>query len=260
MSTSPAISEKIGHSISILVAAYNEEVVVEQVVRETHAVVDRMLERYEIILIDDGSTDRTAAIMDALASELAHTRAVHNRTNIGFGASYMRGVEEAQYEYVMLVCVDNGIPARNFPAIISKIGTADIVIPYMRNLKEVKTPLRYFISRTYTAFLNLLSGFHLRYYNGLPVHRTALVRAMPARSTGFGFQGEILVKLLKVGHSFVEVAVDAASKEQQRSGFLRPRNIANVIRTCMVLLKEVRAIDRSDRSRPTRSESETGAS
>ena len=110
MSTSPAISEKIGHSISILVAAYNEEVVVEQVVRETHAVVDRMLERYEIILIDDGSTDRTAAIMDALASELAHTRAVHNRPNIGFGASYMRGVEEAQYEYVMLVCGDNGIP------------------------------------------------------------------------------------------------------------------------------------------------------
>lgn len=252
-------TSKIRQSVSILVAAYNEDVVVEQVVRETHAVADRMLDTYELILIDDGSTDRTAAIMDALADELGCTRAVHNRPNIGFGASYMRGVQEAKYEYVMLVCGDNGVPAYNFPAIISKIGTADIVIPYMQNLREVKTPLRYIISRTYTLFLNLLSGYRLHYYNGLPVHRTDLVRANPARSSGFGFQGEILVKLLKAGHSFVEVPVDAASKEHQRSGFLRPRNVVNVIRTCIVLLKEVRALGRRVRDSAAHSENKYDA-
>lgn len=234
------MAAKLKHSVSIIVAAYNEDVVVEQVVRETHAVADLMLETFELILINDGSTDRTPSIVDSLAGELTNTRAIHNRPNIGFGASYMKGVKEAQYDYVMLVCGDNGIPAYNFPAIISKIGTADIIIPYMLNLREVKTPLRYVISRTYTTFLNLLSGFRLHYYNGLPVHRTELVRSTSVRSTGFGFQGEILVKLLKAGHSFVEVGVDAASKEQQRSGFLRPRNIANVIRTCIYLIRELR--------------------
>lgn len=253
MNATPSKAGKFNRSVSILVTAYNEDVVVEQVVRGTHAVAEQMLETYELILVDDGSTDRTGAIMDRLSSELSHTKTIHNKPNIGFGASYLRGVAEARHDYVMLVCGDNGLPVSNLPAIIAKIGTADIVVPYMRNLREVKTPTRYLISRTYTIFLNLISGFHLRYYNGLSVHRRDLVSKLDVRSTGFGFQGEILVKLLKSGHSFVEVAVDAASKEQQRSGFLRLHNVVNVIRTCANLVRDLRAFDGTQRAPKCRS-------
>jgi dolichol-phosphate mannosyltransferase len=260
MSAEPPIAGKFGHRTSILVTAYNEDVVVEQVIRGAHAIAERMLETYELILIDDGSTDETGPIMDRLANELTCTRALHNRPNVGFGASYMRGVAEARYDYVMLVCGDNGLPTSNLPAIIEKIGTADIVIPYMRNLRAVKTPLRYLISRTYTKFLNIISGFNLHYYNGLSVHRRDLVNKISVRSAGFGFQGEILVKLLKSGHSYIEVGVDAASKEQQRSGFLRPRNIVNVIRTCATLLKDLRAFERRNQQGPKRTTDKRGKS
>src|SRR5262249_3536851 len=140
---------KTPYSMSFIVPALNEERVVEHVIREIHSSVDRLVHTYEIILIDDGSTDRTGRIMDSLARELANTRAIHNNPNIGLGASYRRGVNDAKHDYVMMLCGDGGLPASSLPPIIEKIGITDMVIPYMTNLKQIKSPLRYLISRTY---------------------------------------------------------------------------------------------------------------
>lgn len=254
----PSTTGKIQHSVSILVTAYNEDVVVELVVREIWPIAEQMLATYEIILLDDGSTDQTGPIMDRLAHELKDTRVIHNRPNLGFGASYMRGVSEARHDYIMLVCGDNGLPAPNLPVLINEIGSADIIVPYMRNLHLIKTPFRYFISRAYTMFLNLVSGFRLKYYNGLAVHRRELVYGVPVKSTGFGFQAELLIKLLKSGCSYVEIGLDGASKEQQRSGALRPRNVLNVIGTCVMLLREIRSFKPIKREPAQRSASNGG--
>ena len=132
---------------------------------------------------------------------------LHNNPNRGLGGSYKRGVGESRYDYVMMLCGDGGIPASSLPSIISKIGTADIVVPYVTNLREIKTLQRYLLSRSYTGLLNFLSGHRLNYYNGLPVHRRSLLDPAVMTSSGFGIQGEILVKLLKSGRSFVEVGV-----------------------------------------------------
>jgi len=230
--------EKIPHSVSFIVPALNEEIVVENVVREIHATDDGLIKTYEIILIDDGSTDRTGQIMESLARELLYVRVLHNKPNIGLGASYQRGVVEAKYDYVMMLCGDGGLPASSLPAIIAKIGTADIVVPYMTNLKTIKTPTRYFISRSYTRLLNVLSGHKLNYYNGLPVHRRALLTRTNMTSSGFGFQGEILVKLLKSGHSFVQVGV-LGSETTNKTSVFRLKNLASVTRTVLKLIKLV---------------------
>jgi dolichol-phosphate mannosyltransferase len=229
---------KIPYSVSFIVPALNEEKVVEQVICEIFSNVNRLIQTYEIILVDDGSTDHTGQIMDALASELAHVRVLHNRPNIGLGASYQRGFREAKYDYVMMLCGDGGLPASSLPPIIEKIGTADIVIPYMTNLKSIKTPLRYFISRAYTQLLNHLSGYTLNYYNGLPVHRRRLLDSTVMTSSGFGFQGEILVKLLKSGHSFVQVGV-LGGETTNKSSVFRPRNLASVTKTVLKLIRLV---------------------
>lgn len=239
------MSQKIAHSISFIVPALNEQVVVEDVVRAIWKQVDAALDTYEIILIDDGSTDQTGVIMDRLATELPHVRTIHNRPNIGLGASYQRGVREAKLAYVMMLCGDGGVPASSLPPILAKVGTADIVIPYMTNLRRIKTPLRYFISRFYTTLLNIISGQRLHYYNGLPVHRRALLQRIEMTSSGFGFQGEILVKLLKSGCSYAQVGVLGAEATNKTSVF-RLKNLGSVAKTLLKLLRELigfRAID-----------------
>ena len=229
---------KIPYSVSFVVPALNEEKVVDHVVREIHSNVNQFVQTNEIILIDDGSTDRTGEIMEALAHELPNMRVLHNRPNIGLGASYQRGVAEARHDYVMMLCGDGGLPASSLPPIIEKIGTADIVVPYMTNLKTIKTPMRYFISRSYTHLLNFLSGHKLNYYNGLPVHKRSLLNRTVMTSSGFGFQGEILVKLIKSGHTYVQVGVLGGETTHKTSVF-RLKNLASVTKSVLKLIKLV---------------------
>ena len=226
--------------VSFVVPALDEADVISAVIHDIWQTVEPLVDTFEIILVDDGSTDGTGAIMDRLAVELPHVSALHNSPNLGLGASYARGVAQARHDYVMMLCGDGGLPAASLPPIIARIGEADIVVPYMRNLKRIKTPMRFLLSRTYTKLLNLLFGVRLRYYNGLPVHRRALLRRIEICSSGFGFQGEILVKLIKSGASFVEVGVLGAEKTN-RSAALRPRNIVNMAVTFYHLTREIRA-------------------
>lgn len=243
------MTRKNPHSISFIVPALNEEKVVESVIRDTWSTIDSLVSRYEIILIDDGSSDRTGEIMESLAKELPHIRVLHNRPNIGLGASYQRGVSESRLDYVMMLCGDGGVPASSLPPILEKVGTADIVIPYMTNLRQIKTPTRYLISRCYTNLLNLISGHRLHYYNGLPVHRRDLLNAVRITSSGFGFQGEILVKLLKSGCSYVQVPTLGAEATNKTSVF-RIKNLFSVTRTLLRLLLELARFEKLELARP----------
>src|SRR3979490_48374 len=117
--------------ISIVIPALNEETVVEGVVRDIAEQVAASFTDYEIILIDDGSTDKTGDIMDRLATELPNVRAIHNPGNIGLGSSYQRGLAEARGDYLMMLCGDGGMPAASLPPIFAAVGSADIIVPFI---------------------------------------------------------------------------------------------------------------------------------
>ena len=233
------MTKAIQQSVSFVVPALNEEDVVEGIVRDIWTRVDALLDTFEIILINDGSTDKTGEIMDALSNELPHMRVLHHEKNIGLGAAYLEGVREAKLDYIMMLCGDGGLPASNLPAILGKIGEADIVIPYMKNLWKIKSPGRFVLSKCYSNLLNIVFGYRIRYYNGLPVHKSELIRPLHVTSRGFGFQGEILIKLLKSGSSYVEVGVLGA-EETSRSSALRLKNLVSVGLTFLHLLKELK--------------------
>jgi len=229
-------------TISLIVPALNEEKVITQTVRQILSVVKGCFAGFELVLIDDGSTDETAHLMEELANAEPNVRVIHNPRNLGLGACYRRGVEEARYRYVMLLCGDGGMPASSLPRIFDHIGEADIVIPYITNLRQIKSLSRFLISRTYTGLLNTIFGFSLNYYNGLAVHRVELVRCLNFKSDGFGFQAEILVKLLKAGCSYAQVGVEGAEKTR-RSSALRFWSIVNVVQTLGRLVGEVGRFD-----------------
>jgi dolichol-phosphate mannosyltransferase len=240
------------YTISFVIPALNEEKVVGVFVAQVIERVRGRFKDYEVILVNDGSTDSTGPIMDGFARANDKVRVIHNARNIGFGSSFERGLREARFEYVMLLCGDGGFPAASLPPVFDQIGTADIVIPWMVNLKEIKSTGRYLLSRTYTALVNLSFGLRLRYYNGLPVHRKDLLEKISITSNGFGFQAEILVKLLRSGASYVEVGVNGA-EETKQSDALRMKNWLGVGSTVYHLVREVSRFTRLRRAFATTS-------
>ncbi len=231
-------------SITLIIPALNEEAAIGPTVEEALEVVAAPFDDHEVILIDDGSTDRTGEIMEELARKHEKVRALPNERNLGLGASYKRGVDAARCTYVMLLCGDGAMPGSALPTIFDRVGQADIIIPYIKNLRDLKTPSRYLLSRTYTGILNLVSGLNLHYFNGLPVHRLDRLHSIEIKSNGFGFQAEILVKLIKRGCTYEQVGVDAVERKNQSSA-LRVRNILSVSRTIARLLVEIAQIVRS---------------
>jgi glycosyltransferase involved in cell wall biosynthesis len=224
--------------ISFIVPALNEEAVIAAAVDDLLRHVAPLCREFEVILIDDGSTDRTGVIMDELARENSGITVHHNVRNRGLGYAYRMGVDLARFDHVMLYCGDGGFPAESVARALAHVNEADIVIPVISNLRQIKTPFRYVLSRAYTWLLNAVSGLRIGYFNGLPIHRTALVRGLDIRSDGFGFQGEILIKLIKKGHSYVEVPVEGAEKTMQSTA-MRLSSWISVFRTLLVLMREI---------------------
>lgn len=223
-------------TVTFAVAALNEERLVAEFVTEAHKAVSSCLETFEFILINDGSIDATGEIMDQLSQRFARTSVLHNERNIGLGASYKRALQHTRYDHFMLLCGDGGLPAESLPAIIGEIGKADMVLPHMTNLRKLKSTPRYLLSRLYTALLNTMFGLDVRYYNGLPVHRVDLLRKLDITSEGFGYQAEIIIKLIRSGHSYAQVGVKGA----ERSGgsrALSSKNIVSVTRMFANLLR-----------------------
>lgn len=225
-------------SASIIIPALNEEVVLPQVVEQTISTVNNKFKEYEIILINDGSTDSTGSIMNSLQSHYKNIKVIHNIKNLGFGASYRKGVDIAKGEYIILLCGDGGLPLSSLATLIPYIGTVDIVVPWMVNLKKIKSPGRFLLSKTYTSILNLFFNLKLKYYNGLPIHKASLIKNLDYSDNGFGFQAEILLKLIKSGSSYVEVGVNGA-EETNQSDALRLKNWLRIFSTVFALLKSV---------------------
>lgn len=217
--------------LSVIVPAFNEEGNIENAVKKISGLVPKYCSDYEIIIIDDGSTDQTSKLSDKIAKKNKKVKVIHNGVNKGLGYSYFKAIEEAQFEYSMIIFGDDDHPAKSIENIISQMGKADIIIPFYTNLHLSKTWLRHVISISYTHIVNYLTGLKVGYYNGITLHTTSLVQNTPIKSKGFGFQAESIVYLLKHGASFLEVDVLNDDRKTGGSAAFRLKNILSVARS-----------------------------
>src|SRR5712691_5510376 len=149
-------------TISFVIPALNEEANIADAVREAAAAMGDRFRDYELLLFDDGSTDRTGAIMDDLAAaDPAHVRVTHNPTSRNLGGVYKQGIALARMDYILMVPGDNENPGHALQAPFDAIGGADIVLPYPVN-SAVRGFARNTVSRIYVGLLNRLFGLRVR--------------------------------------------------------------------------------------------------
>ncbi|MFO0652403.1 MAG: glycosyltransferase family 2 protein [Polyangiales bacterium] len=237
-------------TLSVIVPALNEEANIADAVREATRALGNRFEDYELLLFDDGSTDRTGAIMDDLAREDPHVRVFHHEKPRNLGGVYKHGIEVARFEYVIMVPGDNENPGSALQAPFDALGRADMVLPYPTNL-HARPWVRRIGSVGYTAVVNLLFGGRARYYNGTVIHRLDNLRSITVRTDSFAYQTEILVKLLRRGKTFVEVGIEIEPRGGRRSQALRLKNLVAVFEALGDLWFDVHVRERL--ARPSRS-------
>jgi len=179
---------------------------------------------WEALCFNDGSRDSTGKIMDEFAARDPHYRVFHHDSPRNLGGCYKRGIGLSSMNFLMLITGDNECRVDSVRMLLSEAGTADMIIPFTVNLKARKF-LRRWLSRLFLGGVNFLSGVRLRYYNGTVVHRTKLVREVPLRTDGFGYQAELLVKMARAGHTFKELGIEVDHREKGASKAFRWKNL-----------------------------------
>jgi glycosyltransferase involved in cell wall biosynthesis len=193
---------------------------------------------YEIILINDASTDHTLERMQALAADDPRIRVLDNPSNLGFGGSYKRGARAATATYVMMLPGDDGFPAQSIAEIVSHAGEADIIIPVVTN-PGARSWFRSFASKGFTTLLNWTFWLNVGYYNGAVLQRNELLRGIKITTDSFAYQAEALVKLIARGATYEHCHVCIQERAAGRSSALSLKNQIAVWKTVLHLLAVV---------------------
>jgi len=222
-------------SLSIVIPAYCEAENILDTLENVTRALDPLSLISEIIVIDDGSSDGTAALVTASLSRFANLRLLTNERNLGFGASYRRGVEAATLDHIVMVHGDNAWGHETLSEFFSHVGEADIIVGYTRHMWQNRTWRRTLISKTFTLAVNIITQHWLRYYNGLQIHRAPVLKSLRVESRGYGFQAEVLVKALRCTRTYREVAMDLNERTRGESQAFRLKNVIDVVRTLVLL-------------------------
>lgn len=137
-------------TVSVVIPAFNEEGAVQPVIAELQEIIRQRGIVPEIIVVDDGSKDRTAQMAAA-----AGARVLRHRSNRGYGASLKTGIAAASSEYIVITDADGTYPAHYVPELLAQLESADMVVG-ARIGKSVKIPL---IRRPAKMALNLLANY-----------------------------------------------------------------------------------------------------
>lgn len=220
-------------TISIVIPALNEEGNIRATIDAVSCAAREFVDDYEIIVVNDGSSDRTPEIVYDCSKANPRIRMITHEKPKGFGASYNAGRRDAMMKYCMMVHGDNAFPSETLARLFQHAGKTDIVCGFIAN-PQARTKTRQLISALYTRILNVLFGLKLRYYNGLQIHETEWLKAQELESAGFGFQAELLIKGIGAGRSYIEVPT--YHQERPGGGKTKAFRIRNVIQVVTTIL------------------------
>jgi glycosyltransferase involved in cell wall biosynthesis len=198
--------EKVS-SLSFFFPVFNEEANVESIVRKAQRLLPGLARAWEIIPVNDGSTDGTGAILTRLAAEdPGHVHPVHHEVNQGYGGAVISGYGNARFDLIFFTDGDQQFDLRELPLLIEKIDKSDLVLGFRKSRRDPLTRRLY--GFMWGALVRTLFGFKARDVNCAfkLVKRTVMDR-VKLSSRGAVISTELLAKAHKEGFRFVEVGV-----------------------------------------------------
>lgn len=196
--------------LTIIIPALNEETTIADVLQRTLTQELPAGWEREIIVVNDGSTDRTET---ALAPHLPRIKYLKHETSQGKGAAIHNALRHANGHAVIIQDADLEYSPSEIPALVMELERRPdhAAVFGSRNLKPQRQGYRHYVwgVAALTAATNLLYGSRLTdTYTCYKLIRADVLKIIPLQSRGFEFEAEITAKLLRVGHKIAEVPID----------------------------------------------------
>lgn len=192
------------YKITVIMPALNEELCLAAGVSNVLAGFQKYGVNGELLIVNDGSSDRTAEIADNLALVHDCINVLHHQAPQGIGSSFMDGVLCAKGEMVVYIPGDGENDAAEILRYLPLMENVDIVVPFVIN-REVRAWHRRVLSATFNKIVSLTSSLSLHYMNGNVIYRKSIIKEIQLKSSGFFYQAELLLKTIGNGYLYAEV-------------------------------------------------------
>jgi glycosyltransferase involved in cell wall biosynthesis len=224
-------------ALSYFFPAHDEAENIEGLVQEALAELGALAERFEIIAVDDGSTDGTAEIADRLAAEHPDVvRVVHHPLNLGYGSAVRSGLAAARYPLICFTDGDRQFRIADLARLIERLGQPDehgrrpdVVAGY--RIRRADPAVRLAYARIYRATLRLFFGLRVRDPDcACKLFRRAALEGVNVESGGAFLSAELLVKIGERGGVIIEQGVPHHPRTAGRASGADPRVVLRAVR------------------------------
>lgn len=232
----PASPPKVA-ALSYFFPAHNEAENIEALVAEALESLPAVAERFEIIAVDDGSTDGTADLADRLAAEHPDVvRAVHHPRNQGYGAAVRSGLAAARFPLVCFTDGDRQFRVADLARLTARLDerdedgrTPDVVAGY--RVKRADPTIRLAYARVYRACLGLFFGLGVRDPDcACKLFRREALEGVHVESGGAFLSAELLIKIEQRGGVLVEEGVPHYPRTAGQASGADPRVVARAVK------------------------------
>lgn len=226
--------------LSVFFPAYNEEANVRSTTEAVLKVLPEVADRYEVLIVDDGSRDRTPELADELREAHPEVRVIHHATNRGYGGALRTGFYNCRYELISFIDGDGQFDFGEIREFLEYTPQYDLVIGY--RLRRQDTVLRTVNARAWGTLIRLVFGLKVRDIDCAfkLVQRRAL-RSMPKlRSDGAMVSAELLIRARNTGLSIKEVPVHHYPRRAGEQTGANLRVIAKAFRDLFSLWRTLR--------------------
>lgn len=210
---------------SVVMPAYNEEAVVEPTLRALTLALDNAPYAYEVIVVNDASTDETAAVLERLAAEHPKIRCIENPGPNGYGAAIRKGLEHYDGDAVVVVTADGSDAPKDVVAYFAAIAEGADCAFGSRFRKGARVtgypPFKLFVNRLANGLCGLLlASRYDDFTNGFKCYRRAVIDSMaPLVSSQFNITIEMTVKAIQGGWRIVVLPTDWTQRVAGVSSF-----------------------------------------
>lgn len=223
-------------SLSAILPAHNEEAVIASTVNDVLETLASWMTDFEVIVVNDGSRDRTGAILDSIAAVNPHLRVIHHPVNQGYGAALVSGFEASCKDLVFFMDSDGQFAIRDLQDFFPLLEMYDAVLGY--RIKRQDTWMRKANALGWKLLVRLVFGVRVRDVDcAFKLYDGKFFREQRLETRGAMINTEILYKFVRAGYTYTEVGVHHLPRQGGKATGAKPVVILRAFRelfTCAI--------------------------
>lgn len=210
-------------SLSFLIPAYNDETTIEKVVKEAVVVGQRVAKKFEIVVVNDGSTDATVSLARSYLARLqgrtlrnAKGKLIVHVVNQGYGRTIKELYYVGRYDWLFTIPGDYQVGAKELEKLIPSSDSSDMILGW--RVKRNDPANRLLSSWVYNTLLQLFFGVALHDVNSVRLMRRAMLKTITLTSHSAFVDAELVIRAKRLGYSVTEVPITHRARGDGQAG------------------------------------------